>query len=131
MTVKMAAMTVKAAAMTVNAAVRSVKARPPALLQSRQILRQRVDIRRAQRLCRRSHVAVHVEARAGLEAAQLGLEVLGLLPREARDVLLAFECGAVARDAVELLGDLLAPIGGFLRGLGRRSRMLLRREELA
>ena len=42
-----------------------------------------VDVLVGERLCRRGHVAVHVEPGAGLEAAELRAQIVGLLCDEA------------------------------------------------
>ena len=75
-----------------------------------------------ERLRRRGHVAVDVEAGLCLEAEQLRAQVVGALAGEPRDVLLARELGAVALAAVELLGQAAARARrlGLLPGLRRR-----------
>ena len=99
--------------------------------QRAQVSRERFDVGRRQRLRGRGHVAVHVEARARLEAEQLRAQVVGLLPGQARDVLLALQLGAVALRAEELLGQAARQgrRGGRERLAGRRRR--LRREVAA
>src|SRR6185295_10172630 len=87
---------------------------------------QDFDVLRAERLSRGGHVAVDVGPLLRLEGPELGEQVLVLLPREPRDVLLAEELRAVALAAVEFLRE--ARPGGRILRLAlvlRRRRLLL------
>jgi len=66
-------------------------------------------------LRRGGHIAVHVIARARLESLELRAQVLALLAGEPRDMLLALERRAMARDAMVLFGQ--APSRGGAAGI--------------
>ena len=66
------------------------------LLQTRKVIRKCFDVCIGQRLRGGGHLAIHVEARGRLEAAQLRAKVIELLSGEPRYVLLS--CQLSVRD---------------------------------
>src|SRR5262249_54997664 len=100
----------------------------PSLLraQSRDVIGKGLDVLVLERLGGSGHVAVEIGALPRLELAQLRQEIVVLLARNARDVLLSAQRRTVALHAVELLGE-LRPLGGALRRRlmsGRRCLLL-------
>ena len=72
-------------------------------VQAREIVGEDLDVLVGKRLRGGSHVAVKIRASLRLELAQLRKEILVLLARKARNVLLAEEPRAMALNAIELL----------------------------
>src|SRR5262245_54810373 len=94
--------------------------------QSRDVIGKDLDVLVLERLGGRGHVAVEIGALLRLELAQLREQVLVLLPRYARDVLLPARRRTVALHAVEWLGE-LRPLGSARRRrlVSGRRRLLL------
>src|SRR5262245_12671181 len=98
------------------------------LVEARNVVGQVLDVLLADRLGNAGHVARVVGARAGLERLQLPDHVLGVLARDARDLVLALHPSQVAHGAQDLVGLLLAARDALRIGLERDRLRILRRE---
>ena len=93
------------------------------------VVRERLDVLCGQRLSGHGHAAIHVGTSLGLEGSELFYQVLVMLPREARNVLLPNQPRGMAGITVVCLDKSLTRFGlyritGTMRYRGRLRRIV-------